>query len=510
MPQRRYLISRRSQWCLLAGCMLALGLVVLFSLLYERSRLVEEQKQRLATTSRVIDENISWQLEGVSSALVTMQGLDVSYPEGVAATNRELRAMADAMLGVRTLIVFDAKGRVLASNRDSIIGQDFSAREYYKKVTELPDNGALYVSQPFETALGAYSMNVLRVRLDERGSIDRVVSATLDPEFFKVLLSSVLYADDMWVALAHGDGVPALRLPERPGFLGNDGGQPDSLFSRHARSGLKSSLVAGEESPTGAFAWVALRTISPEALNMRGSLVVAVARDTYRALEQWRQLMFIGVGILLAATVGSVAFLRVVHAGQDELRKVLDHEEEIRKDAEEKIWHQAYYDHLTQLPNRRLLLDRMSQVLAASVRHGRYSALLFMDLDGFKQVNDRHGHEKGDQLLLSVAHRLTKIMRAEDTAARYGGDEFVVLLGDLGSQYEEAKRSATAAAEKILVAMAEPHDLDGIMHVCTISIGMAIFGGRTESLDDIVKRADDAMYQAKNSGKNSYQLMEPS
>ncbi|WP_431777886.1 hypothetical protein [Ottowia caeni] len=135
MPQRRYLISRRSQWCLLAGCMLALGLVVLFSLLFERSRLVEEQKQRLATTSRVIDENISWQLEGVSSALVTMQGLDVSYPEGVAATNRELRAMADAMLGVRTLIVFDAKGRVLASNRDSIIGQDFSAREYYKKVT---------------------------------------------------------------------------------------------------------------------------------------------------------------------------------------------------------------------------------------------------------------------------------------------------------------------------------------------------------------------------------------
>ncbi len=510
MPQRRYLISRTSQWLLLSGSLFAFGMVVFFSLLYERSWLIEEQKQRLASTSRVLDENISWQLEGVSNALYTMRNLDVSHPEGLAATNRELSAMSSVMPGVRTLIVFDAGGRVLASNRESILGQDFSKREYFRLVTASPDNSALYVAPPFETALGVYSMNVLRVRLDEGGSIDRIVSATLDPDFFKVLLSSVLFSDDMSVTLAHNAGLLALRVPERQGALESDLREPDSLFSRHTRSGQKSSVLSGENYPEGAFAWAAFRTISPESLNMRGTLVVSVARDPYKALHQWRHLMFIGVGILLVASIVSVGFLRVVHSSQDKLQKVLDQEEKIRRDAEEQIRYQAYYDHLTQLPNRRLLLDRMAQVLTASVRHGRYSALLFMDLDGFKQVNDRHGHEKGDQLLISVAHRLQKVIRTEDTAARWAGDEFVVLLGDLGSQYEQAKHSARAVAEKILAAMAEPHDLDGITHVCTISVGIAMLGGRTESLDDIVNRADDAMYLAKNSGKNSYHLAEES
>lgn len=180
-----------------------------------------------------------------------------------------------------------------------------------------------------------------------------------------------------------------------------------------------------------------------------------------------------------------------------------------RKAAEREIQHLAFYDPLTKLPNRRLLLDRLKQALPASGRAGRAGALLFIDLDDFKSLNDTLGHAIGDLLLQQVAQRLEHCVREGDTVARLGGDEFVVILEDLGEQLLEAAAQTETIAEKILVALAKSYNLDG--HDCrsTPSIGVTLFSGRKVDVDELMKQADIAMYQAKRDGRNRVCFFDP-
>jgi diguanylate cyclase (GGDEF)-like protein/PAS domain S-box-containing protein len=181
-----------------------------------------------------------------------------------------------------------------------------------------------------------------------------------------------------------------------------------------------------------------------------------------------------------------------------------------RKQAEEKIYNLAFYDPLTRLPNRRLLNDRLRQTLAASRRSGRHAALMFLDLDNFKPLNDLHGHNVGDLLLIEVAHRISYCVREVDTIARFGGDEFVVMLSELDVDKAESISQAGIVAEKIRAALAEPYVLsvqqDGgettVEHHCTSSIGVVMFINHEISPEDILKWADMAMYQAKEGGRN--------
>ncbi len=183
-----------------------------------------------------------------------------------------------------------------------------------------------------------------------------------------------------------------------------------------------------------------------------------------------------------------------------------------RKLAEERIHNLAFYDVLTGLPNRRLLNDRLVQTMAASKRSGRFGALMFIDLDNFKPLNDQHGHAAGDLLLEEVARRISGCVREVDTVSRFGGDEFVVLLSELGVDNAKSIAEAGVVAEKIRVALAEPYVLtihqEGkakatVTHRCTSSIGVVLFFNHETSADDILKRSDLAMYQAKDSGRNS-------
>jgi len=178
-----------------------------------------------------------------------------------------------------------------------------------------------------------------------------------------------------------------------------------------------------------------------------------------------------------------------------------------RRRLEEQIHQLAFFDPLTRLPNRRLLQDRLGHLLAATRRHGSHGALMFLDLDNFKPLNDTHGHEVGDLLLIDVAQRLQGSLRATDTVARFGGDEFIVLLGDLDGDAARARDQAEGIARKILAALAEPYQLthpDGsgrVEHRCTASIGLAVFDG-TGDEEDALRRADTAMYRAKEAGRN--------
>ena len=180
-----------------------------------------------------------------------------------------------------------------------------------------------------------------------------------------------------------------------------------------------------------------------------------------------------------------------------------------RKAAEEEINQLAYYDPLTRLPNRRLLMDRLQQALAASARHHRSGALLMLDLDNFKTVNETRGHDRGDALLLQVAHRLRSCVHEDDTVARQGGDEFVVVLEDLGDSPEEAAASAEDVGQRILGVLREPYQIDGDAHHSSLSMGVTIYSGTRETVDELLKRADLALYQAKNAGRDTLRFYDP-
>lgn len=182
------------------------------------------------------------------------------------------------------------------------------------------------------------------------------------------------------------------------------------------------------------------------------------------------------------------------------------------KRAQEQVRLLAFYDALTGLPNRRLLGDRLNQTMAASKRSGLFAALMFLDLDNFKPLNDAHGHSVGDLLLIEVARRLSACVREMDTVARFGGDEFVVMLGELETDRAQSITQAAAVAEKIRTSIAAPYQLTVthagqtdtlVEHHCSASIGVVVFTNHEASLAEILQRADAAMYKAKDAGRNT-------
>jgi len=180
-----------------------------------------------------------------------------------------------------------------------------------------------------------------------------------------------------------------------------------------------------------------------------------------------------------------------------------------RKLVEYKIEQLAFFDELTGLPNRRMLTDRLTKALAAVARSSRHGALIFIDLDNFKDLNDTKGHDIGDLLLRQVAARLRECVREIDTVARLGGDEFVIMLEELSPYAGEAAFQAEASAKKILAAMNQPFDLLGQFHHSTPSIGIALFHDQLQSVEELLRRADLAMYQAKAAGRNALRFFDP-
>lgn len=198
-------------------------------------------------------------------------------------------------------------------------------------------------------------------------------------------------------------------------------------------------------------------------------------------------------------------------AGQTKYVVVISNDVSERKDAERKIHHLAFYDSLTKLPNRQALNDRLQQAMAASKRSGQFGALMFLDLDNFKPLNDAHGHIVGDQLLIQTGQRMSDCIRETDTVARFGGDEFVVILGELDADLAKSVTAAAGIAEKIRLAIAQPYALKktakkgdalSISYSCTASIGIILFMNHDQNEEELLKLADIAMYRAKDQGRD--------
>jgi len=718
------------------------------------------EEQRLAAQARVIDVNLSFQLQGTNRVL---QGIrdDLAYipakrwPE--AMTNHRLEVLTAAMPGVRTLLVADAGGTIRLANWKQLLGSDISQREYYQTALKKPDPFQLIVSSPFKTLLGAWGISLVRVIRDAHGEFAGITVATLDPEYFKTVLDSVNYTPDMWSAIAHGDGIQFLIVPEREGQRGKNIDKPGSFFTRHMEGNSRESIMSGTVFATGEQRLMAQHTIRPPDLNMDKPLVVAASRDLSAMFSSWRshawrqtctfavimvvaaaalagfqlyqrrqqlqaslaqnavrdtrqQLMeiidflpdatfvidqdkkvviwnramekmsgvpkeeMIGKGdneytipfygnrrknlldlfdvddAELAAKYANIrrdgeildaeAFCPALNGGEgsyvwatgvplynisgqrigaiesirdiserkrsEEYLRKLTHgiensasavlisdkqgtieyvnrkfcqltgyspEEAIgknprilksdstprevfdnlwhtilsgkewrgellnrrkngevywsitsisplynddgeithfianvedineRKNAEATIERLAYYDPLTDLPNRRMMQDRLELALKRSRRQEIGAALLYIDLDSFKHINDSLGHPAGDKLLREMAGRFTNILRDDDIVCRMGGDEFAVILHDI-----HHAEDAVPVAQKLLEAIAKPLQLEGSEIVMTGSAGIAFFPKDGDDGKTLEKHADIALYHAKEEGKNTFRF----
>ena len=228
-----------------------------------------------------------------------------------------------------------------------------------------------------------------------------------------------------------------------------------------------------------------------------------VAHETFRNLE----MQHVSGGQVFWASISGMPIFDA--AGAFKGYRGIGRDISEQKHSEDEGQRLAFYDTLTGLPNRRLLLNRLSQGLVASARNLQRGALLFIDLDNFKDLNDTLGHDVGDQLLEKVANRLVTCIRQGDTVARFGGDEFVVMLEGLSTEVHEAVAQVTVVGEKILSSMNLAFPLVGKLHYSTPSIGIALFSGQNQTVDELLKRADLAMYQAKGAGRNTYRFFDP-
>ena len=269
------------------------------------------------------------------------------------------------------------------------------------------------------------------------------------------------------------------------------------------------------------------RLLNGRLLSGTSSFVDVHPVDRERIIKAFREIVATGIGrpfeYQFVMANGGICLLEsssgVIkdHEGRTKRVVVVSHDVTERRKAEAKIHHLAFNDALTQLPNRLMLGDRLHQAMAASKRSGCYGALMFLDLDNFKPVNDTHGHDAGDLLLVEAAARLKSCMREMDTVARFGGDEFVVLLSVLHADKSESTAHAHHAAEKIRLILSEPYRLtlkrEGdaektLEHHCTASVGVALFIDHEVSEIDLLKWADAAMYEAKEAGGNLIRFYE--
>ncbi|MFP5221080.1 MAG: diguanylate cyclase [Acidobacteriota bacterium] len=598
----------------------ALGVVLGGNLYQERVDLTRREEERLLFLTGIVQNITEMNLVALESVLS-----DVSRDQASGNTSRNINqrlvTLAEALAGVRTLSILDAQGVIRACNRPELIGRDLSHREYLQRAIRNPDPERLYVSQPFLTNLGAYSINLGKVISGPGGGLAGFVIATLDPQFFTPLLNSVLFAPDMRAAMADGDGVLFLTVAAHPDAAGMDPAQAGSFFSRHRDSGQEGSVHLGTSSVTGEERMLAVRTIRPAKLKMTNSLEVAVDRDASRIYKQWRKDVLWQGGLFAGGALLSVAGFgiyqrqrrthelvvaeaqrnleeseRFIHMVTDNIpgmvaywdrdqrckyankaylewfgrtreqmpgitlrellgevlyrknepyiRAALKGEPQIFERALTKVdgsvhTTQARYipdmeadeaqgffvlatdvtelkatqmelesrvreldvlaatDPLTGIGNRRHFLERAEEELARSSRYQLPLVFLMIDVDNFKAINDNHGHYAGDEVLKSMAKTLQHTMRVTDIVGRLGGEEFGVVL--IQTEMDEA----LLIADRLLRALQSVCVLTKTGSICyTVSIGVAEFNRQEDTIDSLMRRADIALYHAKETGRN--------
>jgi diguanylate cyclase (GGDEF)-like protein/PAS domain S-box-containing protein len=538
-----------------------------------------------------------------------------------------LKAFRAALPGVRALVVVDRDGKVLDRD-DTIQAQHFDGRGFSQSLGQMRDPDQVYLAQPKEITPGVFDIKMTMLLPAPVGG---AVVAILSPEYFSVVMHSVLYAPDMRCALTEEGGRRILFVPGLTRTRSTVTVAANFFFMQHLNGGKLLSVMKGRSIYSQDQRIVVQRSILPASTGLDRTLVVSISRNLDELLRPSRHLAYVyGAGWLLLALASVTVLLSVQrrrralqewsarrqaeraadaertemaldgaglglwewdlssnhksldsraaamigytvdqanndvdwvqgvhpddrvtvdqglarHLNAQLLRfeveyrqrhangswiwiqsrgKVVDRDARggplrmagtrqdisARKHAEAEIEHRAFYDSLTDLPNRRLLRDRLMQALVKSERKRRAGAVLFVDLDNFKDLNDTLGHDMGDRLLQQVASRLRLDTREAETVARLGADEFVILLEDLDDFDGRAGEHAELVAGKMLRTLSAAYYLECHELHSTPSIGIALFGEQRPSVDELLKQADMAMYDAKAGGRNTFRFFAP-
>ncbi len=516
-PHRRLTSVFLVEWLFLVGALLLLAGVLLYTQVYEHRALRERERERLLATVAVLHDNIGRQLDSINRALVNIRDEVPRWRQSddMAAAHRRLKAYTDAMPGVRTLTLIDVRGTVLASNRPELVGRNFRQRDYFRAAMASPSTDTLYVSPPYLTALGVYALNVVRTVANGDGSAYGIVSATLDPDEFRILLQSVRYAADMRVRIVHGLGTPFMQEPHRPDGPDMVAAVPGSAMAAFLARGEARYFAAMAPLPGEAVQWQALGRVQPAALNMDLPLLVVAERDAAAVQASWVAEGWIKGGLmgLLALTSAGLLFLlqrrqrQSAHDAEAASRLLRQKNAELQAlnqqlhAQSEQLRALALSDGLTGVANRRRLDEQLQAEWRRCQREGRPLAVLMVDVDHFKGYNDRYGHAAGDACLQVLAAILQAgLTRSHDLVARYGGEEFVCLLPDCDRDGALRKAEALRAA---VLAHALPHAASGVAEVVTISVGVAAQQpGEEGTPEALLAQADQALYRAKQQGRN--------
>jgi diguanylate cyclase (GGDEF)-like protein/PAS domain S-box-containing protein len=611
------------QWLVIGLILGMFATLAAYDLHYEYRRIESSAEERLRAQARIIDDNLASKLR---TADITLTGVVNDIPVwrrksvDQASIIRRLTAMSNALPGIRSISILDKTGSVVISNRPELIGQPLSGRSYFQLAKAETNAGKLYVSPPFTAVTNNYIIALSRTVLDENGQFDGIVVAGLDADYFSTLLTSVLYAPDMWSAVMHTDGGLFVIVPQRNDINKVQLLKPTTPFQQHQKSQQKESTQRGWSELSQDKRIVAFRTIQPPELKMDKALIVAISRNEKVILHEWYEGAFaLGSAFLIvcALTIGlqlyyqrsqlkfelqthsaQVAmrsaesrfatafneapigmaltnlkgqFLQANHAlgamlgysAEELLHKTfqeLTHTDDLSTDLsllqelldgkrenyqlEKRYLHKdgrtvwallsvsavrnqsdeisylikqiqdisllkeqarqleqlAHYDKLTGLPNRTLLNDRMQQAIAQAHRTHQMLAVGFLDLDGFKNINDTCGHAAGDEVLIATATRLLDCVRGEDTITRLGGDEFVFLLTHIETQEE-----CSNAVERMLAEIEKPIQLSNGKQVeISASFGISLYPQDSNNPETLLRHADRAMYAAKYAGGHGH------
>ncbi|MCC7277490.1 MAG: response regulator [Chromatiaceae bacterium] len=299
----------RTEWLMLLLALGLLGAILVFFLHGVRASEFASEKDRLTTQARVASDNIAFQLAAIDNLLLDIRDHwfeQVGRADRAEHVGHLLEDYRRIMPGVNGLAVLDAGGVIQADANPERVGQHFPHAQALSATPRAPDPGALYVSPPFHNAEGVWVLALSRLLTQPQGPSEGLIVATLDPDFFATQLAAVNYTQDMWSALAHGQGKLFLLAPERPGLSGLDIAQPGSLFNRHRDSGGRANVLQGISLVTGENRLMALQTLSPPQLRMSEPLVVAASRSLVAINAPWRRDVGFAALFYLLFVVGTV------------------------------------------------------------------------------------------------------------------------------------------------------------------------------------------------------------
>lgn len=499
-------IPVKKPWISLLFFWVFMCVFISWRLLDQYQNIGNSERVKLIAQANALEEKLGSSLISIDAALTWVRR-DIDFfsdeydSEDLLAWR--MKALEDVFPGVNSFFLTDSTGKVFGGTGKKVLGESISNENFYKVVKFGSDPQRLYVSLPFINALGQNSICLSKILIDSNGVFAGIVAVNLDPGFSDSLLKSARFDPQMWASLIHGDGEVVGFSPKSFDHQHSNLRTPDTLFTRHLESGHQVNFYQDFALLTKEESMVVLRTMYFQGLNTDVQLVLELGHSLNNIYAAWRTGAVLSLGFFCLASIAAFLLIYQVER-QQKLRGEYQLEMRLsREKTEEDIYHLAYFDPLTNLPNRRMLMDRLKQALAIARRHSSLGALIFIDLDYFKSLNDTHGHLVGDQLLQEVAKRLTSCVREGDTLARLGGDEFIVMLENLNEIEVLAAQQAEVVGEKILSTLSEPYLLASFTHVNTCSIGITLFNANIDALDDSLKRADMAMYQAKAAGRNN-------